>query len=271
MENETQSYEGKLAVITGASSGIGYELARVFARNGFDLLIAAEDSRITDAAADLRREGTTVTSIQVDLATYDGVEVLHRRIGTLGQEVDTLVLNAGVGSGGEFISTDLGKDLNLLQLNVVGLVHLAKLVLRDMAERNHGRVLITSSIAGEAPGPYNAVYSASKAFVQSFAEGIRPELKEHGITVTALQPGATDTEFFARANMLDTPVNRGKKDDPAEVAQDGFDALMAGKDHVVAGSVKNKVMATASKVLPETVAAKQHEKQNKPERVTHRH
>jgi len=263
----TPNGDRPFAVITGASSGIGFELAKVFARNGFDLLVAAEDSGIAEAAAQCRMEGARIEPLQVDLATYDGVEVLYRRISSLGREVDTLVLNAGVGSGGAFVETDLGKDLNLLQLNVVGVVHLAKLVLRDMATRGRGRVLITSSIAAEAPGPFNAVYSASKAFDQSFAEGIRHEVKDKGITVTALQPGATDTNFFSRANMENTKVGQGEKDDPATVAQDGFDALMAGRDHVIAGSFKNKIQGNLSKVLPERVAAAQHSKSNEPDNL----
>lgn len=245
-----------LAVITGASSGIGYELAKVFAKNNFDLLIAAEDAGIVEAGAAFRQLGGTVDVVQADLSTYDGVDKLYGKIKTLGRPVEAIAMNAGFGLGGNFVETDLEIELKMIQLNVVSLVHLTKHVLRDMVSEGHGRILFTSSLAAEMPGPYYAVYAATKAFVQSFSEAVRAETKELGITVTALQPGATDTNFFARADMLDTKAGQGKKDDPAVVAQDGFDALMAGKDHVVAGSFMNAVQAGVAKLMPETASAK---------------
>jgi uncharacterized protein len=248
------------AVVTGASSGIGLELARQFATNGFDLLIVAEDEGIFDAASDLESLGARVDAVQIDLAVEGGVDELYERISQFGAPVDAIAINAGVGVGGPFIENDIDDEINLINLNVVSTVHLSKLILQDMVDRNEGRVLFTSSIAADAPGPYEAIYAASKAFVQSFAEAIRNELKDTGITITALQPGPTDTNFFERAGMMDTKVAVGKKDDPAEVAKQGFDALMAGKDHVVAGSFKNTVQSTMSKLVPETMAAEQHGK-----------
>jgi uncharacterized protein len=253
-----------LAVVTGASSGIGLELARVFAEHGYDLLVVAEDAGITQAADAVRAAGASVESVQADLATRDGVHRVVERLRALGRPVDAIALNAGVGVGGAFLETDLEAELNLINLNVVSVVHLTKHVLRDMVARGEGKILFTSSIAAEMPAPFLAVYGASKAFVQSFAEALRNEVKDTNITVTALQPGPTDTNFFARADMEDTKVAAGTKDDPAEVARQGFEALMKGKDHVVAGSMKNKVQSGLAQVLPETVTAEMHRKQTEP-------
>ena len=255
----------QFAVVTGASSGIGYELAKQFAQNGFDLLIASEGSGINDAARDINNLGAQVDSIQVDLATYDGVEKFYEKIRSAGHPVDALVLNAGVGVGGDFTrQTDLKDELNLINLNVVSPVHLAKLVLKDMVARGQGRVLFTSSIAATMPAPFEAVYGASKAFLSSFSQALRNELKDTGVSVTALMPGVTDTNFFHRAGMDDTKAGAGEKDDPSEVARQGFEALMAGKDHIVAGSLMNKVQAAAAHVLPDPVAAAAHRKLSEP-------
>jgi len=258
--------ERPLAVVTGASSGIGYELARQFAEHGFDLLIAAEDPGIERAGTELRRDGgPQVRTCQVDLATYDGVERLCQNIVATGRPVDAIAINAGRGAGGDFTTgTDLRDELNIIDLNVTSTVHLAKRVLPDMVERGAGRVLFTSSIASTMPGAYQAVYNASKSFVQSFAEAVRNELKDTGVTVTALMPGPTDTEFFERADLMDTKMGAGKKDDPAEVAEQGFKALMKGDDHMVAGSFKNKVQAVAGKVVPDTAKAEMHRKMAEP-------
>ena len=253
-----------IAVVTGASSGIGLELARVFAEHDFDLLIAAEDAGIHAAAETLRSGGGPVEAEQVDLATREGVDRLYRRIRELGRPLDAIALNAGVGVGGPFVDNDLEDELRLIALNVTGVVQLAKYVIRDMVVRGEGRVLFTSSIAADIPAPFLAVYGASKAFELSFAEALRDELKDTGVTVTALQPGPTDTDFFRRARMQDTKVGTAKKDDPAEVARQGFEALMAGKDHVVAGSVMNRVQDAVAQVLPEPRKAALHRKQSEP-------
>jgi len=254
-----------LAVVTGASSGIGLELAKQFAENGFDLVIAAEDTGIHAAAAEIGGDGVTVDPFQVDLSSFEGVESLYEHIRSSGRPVDAAAINAGIGVGGEFAQTDLNAELKLINLNVVSTVHLTKRLLPDMLARRAGRILITSSIAGDVPGPFEAVYAASKAFDLSFAQAIRNELKDTGITVTALQPGPTETNFFHRAGMDDTKVGQSEKDDAAQVAREGFEALMAGKDHVVAWSFKNKVFAAAGRMMPGT-AAEMHAKQAEPEK-----
>jgi len=258
--------ERPFAVVTGASSGIGYELAKQFAQHGYDLMIAAEDRAIEQAGASLRRDGAaSVQPVQVDLATFEGVEQLSAAIAATGRPVDAVAINAGRGAGGDFVrGTDLRDELNIIDLNVTSTVHLAKRVLPDMVQRGSGRVLFTSSIAATMPGSYQAVYNASKSFVQSFAEAVRNELKDTGVTVTALMPGPTDTNFFDRAEMTDTKVGAGDKDDPAKVAEQGFEALMSGKDHVVAGSLKNKVQAQAGRVMPDTAKAEMHRKMAEP-------
>src|SRR4051795_4374030 len=222
-----------LALVTGASSGIGLELARQFGQNGFDLVIAAEDAGLSSAAAELRSTGADVQTVQVDLRTPDGVRQLYATATAGGRALDAVALNAGVGQGGAFIDTDLADDQDIIDLNITSTVRLAKLVLRDMAARDEGRVLITSSIASTMPGSFQAVYNASKSFLQSFAEALQSELKDTGVTITSLMPGPTATEFFRRADMLDTKVGSDPTDDPAKVAKQGFDALMKGKDKIL--------------------------------------
>lgn len=253
-----------LAVVTGASSGIGYELAKQFAQNGFDLLVTSTGSSIDDAAQALGALGAEVQTVQADLATYDGVEMLYSQIQTAGRPVDAIALNAGVGVGGDFTETDLQEELNLIELNIASTVHLAKRVVKDMVDRGEGKVLFTSSIASQTPSPFQAVYAASKAFVHSFSEAIRNELKDTGVTVTALMPGPTDTNFFNRAGLDDTRLGEIKKDDPAEVAKQGFEALMSGKDGILAESLMTKVQGAVSRVLPDTVKAEVNRKLTEP-------
>lgn len=253
------------AVVTGASNGIGYELAKQFAQNGFDLLVTATGSSINEAAKAFESLGVKVETVQCDLATYDGVETLYNQIKGSNRAVDAIAINAGVGVGGDFArETDLQDELNLINLNVVSAVHLAKRVVKDMVESGKGRILFTSSIAAIMPGPFEAVYAASKAFIQSFSEGLRNELKNTGVSVTALMPGPTDTNFFHRAEMDDTKAGAGAKDDPALVAKQGFEALMSGKDHIIAGSLKTKLQGAVSQVLPDTMNAEQHRQLTEP-------
>jgi short-subunit dehydrogenase len=249
-----------LALVTGASSGIGLELAKQFAQHGFDLVVAAENPEIEQAAGELRGHGADVTPVQADLSTYEGCEQLYQRAQALGRPVEALALNAGVGSGGEFTDTDLRKELEVIAVNVTSTVHLAKRIIPEMVERHRGKVLITSSIAATQPGSYEAVYAATKAFDQSFAEAIREELADSGVTVTALMPGVTQTNFFRRADMLDTRAGTNEKlqDDPAKVAEQGFKAMMDGEEKVVAGNPLNKVMSAAGRVTPDSVKAKMH-------------
>jgi len=254
------------AVVTGASSGIGYELAKQFAEHGFDLLIAAEDNGIETAATEIGTIGTSVRSLQVNLAAYEGVEKLYSHIKLLNRPVDAVAINAGVGVSGDFArDTRLEDELNLIALNVTSSVHLAKRIARDMAARHEGKILFTSSIAATMPAPFLAVYGASKAFLLSFSEALGNELKDSGVTVTALMPGPTETNFFHRAHMEDTKVGAGEKDSAADVAKDGFEALMAGDDKVIAGSFKNKLEGgLGARILPETVKAELHRKQAEP-------
>jgi len=254
------------AVVTGASSGIGYELARQFADHGYDVLITAEDGGIDRAAAGLDRDGgPAVAALRADLATYEGVEQLYAAMQAHGRPVDAVAINAGRGAGGDFTrQTDLREELNIIDVNVTSTVHLAKRVLPDMVARGQGKVLFTSSIAATTPGSFQAVYNASKSFVQSFSGAVRNEVKDTGVTITALMPGPTDTNFFERADMTHTKVGASPSDDPAKVAEQGFEALMDGKDQVVAGSIKNKVQAVAAKAVPDTVKAQMHRKQAEP-------
>jgi short-subunit dehydrogenase len=260
------------AVVTGGSSGIGLELARQFCENGYDVLIAAEDAGITSAQRELAELGTEVEAIRVDLAKYEGVEELYRRIQAAGRPLDAIAINAGVGVGGDFArQTALEDELNLIQLNVTSVVHLAKRVVKDMVARQGGRILITSSIASFLPSPFEAVYGASRAFVQSFAESLRAELKDAGITVTSLLPGPTETNFFHRADMDDTKAGRKKKDDPALVAKQGFKALMNGEEKVIAGAPTNKLYGLMGRVLPERVKSALHWRLSVPDSAPQKH
>src|SRR5947199_2033712 len=227
-----------LALVTGASSGIGFELAKQFADHGFDLVVAAEDDELADAARELAARGVQVEPVRVDLSNGEGVDELYQHVVESGRPLDAAALNAGIGSGGGFDETPLEQELRLVDLNVRSTVQLAKYVTRDMAGRGEGRILFTSSIASTMPGTYSAVYNASKSFVPSFALALRAELQDRGVSVTALMPGPTDTEFFERAGMTDTKLGSSDKDDPADVARDGVGALMAGKEPHEWASVK---------------------------------
>jgi uncharacterized protein len=256
------------AVVTGASSGIGFELAKVLAEEGFDLLITAEDAEIDQAQRELNQLTASVECTRLDLSRSDEVNRLYERIQATTRPVDVLVLNAGIGAGGDFArETELRKELRLIDLNVRSTVHLCKLVVQDMVARDEGRILFTSSIASTMPGAYQAVYNASKSFVQSFALALRNELEDTDITVTSLMPGPTETEFFERADMLDTPIGEEEKGDPAEVARQGYEALMAGREKVVGGSFKNKAQTVLGKVVPDSVKAEMHRKMAQPARA----
>jgi uncharacterized protein len=257
------------AVVTGASSGIGRELARQFAAHDFDLLICAEDDAVAAVGDELRAGGAEVTVRQADLAKDCGVYALYAAIRALGRPVDAIALNAGVGAGGSFagpdaLRTSLADELRIIDLNVRSTVQLAKYVVADMVERDAGRVLVTSSIAATMPGSFQAVYNASKSFVQSFALALRHELRDTGVTVTSLMPGPTETGFFERADMLDTKVGASDKDDPADVARQGFEALMAGRERVVAGSLSTKLQGKGSRLMPDRVKAEMHRRMAQP-------
>lgn len=243
--------EKPLAVVTGASSGIGLALARVFAENGFDLVVCAEDAAVTETADELRGRGADVVAVRADLAVYDGVEQLYGAVLTTRRPVAAAVLNAGVGEGGAFTDVDLAHHARVVDLNITSTLHLAHRLLPGMIAAGAGRLMITSSVASMAPGPFQSVYNASKSFLQSFAQALREELRGTGVTVTALMPGATRTAFFHRAGMDDTRLGRMTKDDPAVVARQGYAALMRGRGRVVAGSVSSRVLGAAVTVLPD--------------------
>ncbi|WP_156688102.1 SDR family NAD(P)-dependent oxidoreductase [Mycobacterium sp. Marseille-P9652] len=245
----------QLALVTGASSGIGFELARQFAQHGYDLVVAADDDTIHGVPDRLSEYSASVQPVQVDLRSPDGVEHLYRSTIEGDRVLAAAALNAGIGRGEMFLKSELADDLSIVDLNVRSTVHLAKLVLRDMANRDEGKVLFTSSIAAQMPGPYQPVYNASKSFILSFAEALRDELRDTAITVTALMPGPTDTNFFSRAKMTDSLMGKGPKEDPALVARQGFEALMRGRQKVVGGSILTKVMGAANHVLPDEVKA----------------
>ena len=249
------------AIVTGASSGIGYELARCCVENGFDLLIAADQPEINKAAETLRWLGASVEAVEADLATLEGNDKLYAA--TNGRPVDALLANAGHGLGGAFLDQDFDEARHVIDTNITGTIYLIQKVGRDMRARNEGRILITGSIAGFMPGSFQAVYNGTKAFIDSFSFALRNELKDTRVTVTCLMPGATETEFFERADMLDTKVGQQKKDDPADVAKVGFEAMMKGEGDVVAGW-KNKLQTAAAAITPSGVLAEQHRKMAEP-------
>ena len=249
-----------LAVVTGASSGIGYELAKLCAQNGYDLVVAA-DEPIETAAEAFRSLGASVDTLETDLATLEGVDELYDVIG--GRPVDALLANAGHGLGQAFLDQDFDEIQHVIDTNITGTVYLIHKVGGDMRARGSGRILITGSIAGFMPGAFQAVYNGTKAFIDSFSWAIRNELKDTDVTVTCLMPGATDTEFFERAGLMDTKVGTDPKDDPADVARAGFDAMMKGKGDVVAG-LKNKIQSAVANVTPAAVLAEQHRKMAEP-------
>jgi short-subunit dehydrogenase len=251
-----------LAIVTGASAGIGYELARIAAENGHDLVIAADQHKIEQAASDFRAMGVQVEAVETDLATLEGVDRLYAAIGE--RPVDVLCANAGHGLGGAFLDQDFAEARHVIDTNITGTIYLMQKVGRDMRARNQGRILVTGSIAGFMPGTFHAVYNGSKAFINSFAFALRNELKDTNVTVTDLMPGATDTEFFDRADMEDTKIGQSSgKDDPAVVARVGWEAMMKGEGDVVSGW-KNKIQTTLANVTPSGMLAEQHRKQAEP-------
>jgi short-subunit dehydrogenase len=260
-QENAMASNGQLAVVTGASTGIGLELARCCAANGFDLLIAADEPEIERAAASLRAGGAKVEAVQADLATSQGVDKLYAAVKD--RPVAALLANAGRGLGRAFLDQNLSEVKRVIDTNVTGTVELIHKIGNDMRRRNAGRILITGSIAGFTPGSFQAIYNATKAFLNSFSFAIREELKDTKITVTCLMPGATKTEFFRRADMMDTKVGTEDKDDAADVARQGFNAMMAGESDIVTG-LKNKAQTTIANVTPAELLAKQHRSMAEP-------
>lgn len=259
-----------LAVVTGASSGIGLELARQFASHGYDLILAA-DRDLGEAQSAVESDGGhVVQSLQADLATADGVGRLYDAIKASGRPVEALAANAGIGLGHAFLDQNLDEALKVVDTNIKGSLALIHAVGGDMRRAGQGRILITSSIASLIPGTFQAVYNGSKAFLQSFSFALRNELKDTGVTVTALLPGATETDFFERAELQDTKVGApdAKRDDAAMVAKAGFDALMKGEGDVVAG-FKNKIQAAATRVMTDSQLAEMHRGMAEPGTAKH--
>jgi short-subunit dehydrogenase len=254
---------GQFAIVTGASTGIGLELARLCAREGFDLLIAADEPEIHDAAQRLREEqgAGAVEAVQADLATMEGVDQLYAAAN--GRPVNVLMANAGRGLGHAFLDQEWPQVRKVIDTNVTGTTYLLHKIGRDMRRADQGRILITGSIAGFTPGSFQAVYNATKSYLNSLSFALREELRETKVSVTCLMPGATDTEFFARADMLDTKVGSEEKDDAAMVAKTGFEALMKGEGDVVSGW-KNKIQSSVANVTPAESLAKQHRKMAEP-------
>ncbi|WP_138476918.1 SDR family NAD(P)-dependent oxidoreductase [Dyadobacter bucti] len=256
----------KYALITGATSGIGLELARLFAKEGYSLIISARnETELLNVCGELESEDVTVIPIAKDLFDREQAFALYAEVKQRGIEVDVLVNNAGQGVYGEFEKTDIDRELRIIDLNISSLVILTKCFLVDMTARNSGKILNLASIASKSPGPWQSVYHGTKAFVLSFTEAIREELKDTEITITALMPGVTDTDFFNKADMLESKAVQDEDNmaDPAKVARDGFDALMAGKDKVVSG-IKNKLQMAIGAIIPDSMVAHQVNEQQKP-------
>lgn len=251
----------RFAVVTGASTGIGLELARCCAEDGYDLLIVADEAEINTAANELRSCGTRVEALEADLSTQEGVDQLYEAI--RGRPVDALLANAGRGLGKGFLDQNWDEVYRLINTNVTGTLYLIHKVGNDMRRRNEGKILITGSIAGFMPGSFQAAYNASKAFLDSFSEALRNEIKDTGITVTCLMPGATETEFFERADLMDTKIGQQQKADAADVARTGYEAMNTGDDAVITGW-KNKMQVALAKILPATAVAEKHRRQTEP-------
>ena len=253
----------KFAIITGASTGIGFELATLAAKDGYDILVVANEALIDAAAQDFRQFGTDVTAVNVDLSTTDGVDTLIAAAN--GRRIDVLCANAGQGLGHGFLDQKVDDWKHVVDTNITGTIYLLQRVLPAMVARNDGKVLVTGSVAGYIPGAFQAVYNGSKAFIDSFTEALRNEIKDaDGVTLTTLMPGPVDTEFFDRADMNDTSVGADpNKSDPADVAKDGWQAMMGGKPSIFSGW-KTKLQGVLANVTPGSVLAEQHRKMAEP-------
>lgn len=264
---QSMPHSGKLSIVTGASSGIGFELAKCCARDGMALIIAANEPQIHDAAAELRTLGAAdVEAVEADLSNEAGVDTLIAAVA--GRPIEHLIANAGRGLGGAFLDQDWAAARYVVETNIIGTIYLIHELGRRMRRAGTGRILITGSIAGFMPGSYQAVYNASKAFLDSFSYALREEIKDSGVTVTCLMPGATETEFFERADLMDTKIGTEKKMDAGEVARQGYEAMLAGEGQVITGW-QNKMQAAMAHVMPAAQLAKQHAKETAPGTAKH--
>jgi short-subunit dehydrogenase len=252
---------GKLALVTGASTGIGYFLAQECAKHGYDLIVAADEARIENAAEVLRQTGVDVCAVEADLATVEGVDRL--RDVADGRPIDLLLANAGRGLGGDFLDQDFAEARRVVDTNITGTLYLIWRIASDMRSRGEGRILITGSIGNFMPGAYQAVYNGTEAFLESFSFALRAELDDTGVSVTCLMPGATDTEFFARAHMA-SPAGAERKDDPAEVARLGFQAMMRGDEQDAISGWRSKLQSALATVMPARTTARPHRKTASP-------
>src|SRR3954465_10377594 len=257
-----------LALVTGASTGIGYELAKCCVQNGFDLAVCADEPQVKEAAAEFRALGAQVEAVEADLATIEGVDKFISAANRMNRPVEALLANAGRGLGKGFLDQDFADVRHVVDTNITGTLYLIQKIGRDMRSRRSGKILIVGSIAGLMPGTYQAVYNGTKAFLDSFSYALRHELNDTGVTVTCLMPGATETEFFERAEMMDTKIGTEKKMDPADVARQGYDAMLAGDGQVITGW-KNKMRAAMSHVMPAERLAKRHTKMAEPGTAKH--
>jgi short-subunit dehydrogenase len=265
--------DNKYALITGGTSGIGYELARLFAKDRYNIILVARSREELESTAEEFSNiyGVNVISIQKDLMQVNAPFEVYNEIKSKGINIDILVNNAGQGQYGLFVDTDIQREIDIINLNIVAYVVLTKFFLKDMIARNQGRILNVSSIGGNLPAPLQAVYHATKAFVTSFTEGVRRECKNTNVVITALLPGVTDTDFFHKADMEDVKmVKEENRSDPAEVALDGYNALMEGKDKVISG-FKNKAMVAAGNILGDEAVTGYMEKQMQPNENDHNH
>lgn len=261
-----KNLNNKYVLITGATSGIGYELTKLFAADGYHLiLVSRNEQELNNKASEFRQNGVEVITIAQDLFDPQNAIAVYNAIKARGIPVEILVNNAGQGIYGLFNETEIDRELNIINLNISSLVVLTKLFLKEMISRNSGKILNLASVASKSPGPWQSVYHGTKAFVLSFTEAIREELKDTGVSVTALMPGVTDTDFFNKADMLDSKAVQDKSAmaNPADVAKDGYNALMAGKDKVISG-LKNKVQVGMGNLMPDSSLAHQINEQQKP-------
>jgi len=258
--------EKHYTLITGGSMGIGLALAEEFAKNGHDLILVARfTGELLKAKEQLLPYGVEVIIKQRDLFDPQAAFDLYNELVSEGRVVEILVNNAGQGLYGLFEYTDIRRELAIINLNICSMVVLSKLFLKDMLMRGRGRILNLSSIASKSPGPWQSVYHGTKAFVQSFSEALRSEVKDRGTVITALLPGATDTDFFRKAGMEQSRIAQDKDQlaDPADVARDGYKALMANADMVVSG-FKNKLNVWMSNIMPDSIAADNMKSQQEP-------
>jgi hypothetical protein len=255
----------KYALITGATSGIGYELAKLFAKDQYNLVIVARNEKeLNNCSNEMKQQyGVNVITIAKDLFKRESPFEVYDEVKSRGLKIDVLVNDAGQGQYGEFKDTDINRELDIIQLNIGAYITLTKCFLREMVDRKEGKILNVASIAGKMPGPYQSVYHGTKAFVQSWSEALRSELKDSGVTVTSLLPGATETDFFNKAQMQNSKIMQEDMSDPADVAKDGYDALMAGKDMIISG-MKNKMQVGMANVMPDSTVADKTKKQQEP-------